>query len=117
MNITISKNDSIKARVAEVIAGLLNHNTVFLEAKSAAIAKLVAVTELAKKAHAPSIHQYNRISLEKSLTNPNYLGERQLSDEQKALEEVRGPKVFQLPVLHVALCETEMELEGWSKQD
>ena len=54
--------------------------------------------------------------MEKSLSNPNYLGKKELTEEQKALEEIRGPKVYQLAILLVILSEKDVEMDGWNKQ-
>lgn len=54
--------------------------------------------------------------MEKSLSNPNYMGKKELTEEQKALEEVRGPKVYQLAILLVILSTKDVEMDGWSKQ-
>ena len=54
--------------------------------------------------------------MEKSLSNPNYLGKKELTEEQKALEEIRGPKVYQLAILLVIWSEKDVEMDGWNKQ-
>lgn len=112
----IKKNDSIRQRVTQVLASLQEKSTVLLIGKSVAISKLVTIVELVKAKYGTDLHQYNHISMEKSLSNPNYLGKKELTEEQKALEEVRGPKVYQLAILQVFLSEKDVELEGWNKQ-
>lgn len=113
---TMKKNDSIRQRVTQILASLHENSTVLLIGKSVAISKLVTIVELVKSKHGADIHQYNHISMEKSLSNPNYLGKKELTEEQKALEEVRGPKVYQLAILLVILSTKDVEMDGWSKQ-
>ena len=112
----IKKNDSIRQRVAQILASLQEKSTVLLIGKSVAISKLVTIVELVKSKLGADIHQYNHISMEKSLSNPNYLGKKELTEEQKALEEIRGPKVYQLAILLVILSEKDVEMDGWNKQ-
>ena len=112
----IKKNDSIRQRVAQILASLQEKSTVLLIGKSVAISKLVTIVELVKSKLGADIHQYNHISMEKSLSNPNYLGKKELTEEQKALEEIRGPKVYQLAILLVIWSEKDVEMDGWNKQ-
>ena len=112
----IKKNDSIRQRVAQILASLQEKSTVLLIGKSVAISKLVTIVELVKSKLGSDIHQYNHIYMEKSLSNPNYLGKKELTEEQKALEEIRGPKVYQLAILLVILSEKDVEMDGWNKQ-
>ena len=112
----IKKNDSIRQRVAQILASLQEKSTVLLIGKSVAISKLVTIVELVKSKLGADIRQCDHISMEKSLSNPNYLGKKELTEEQKALEEIRGPKVYQLAILLVILSEKDVEMDGWNKQ-
>ena len=112
----IKKNDSIRQRVAQILASLQEKSTVLLIGKSVAISKLVTIVELVKSKLGADIHQDNHISKEKWSSNPHYLGKKELTEEQKALEEIRGPKVYQLAILLVILSEKDVEMDGWNKQ-
>lgn len=119
--IIIGKNDSLQGRVGELLKLLQEAENrplcVLLQATAGAIPRLVSLVEITCKKAGTKIYQYNHMSAEKSLENPNYRKPKPLNDEQAALQEVRGPKVFQLPVLRVLLSDEHVELSLWSEQE
>ncbi|KAK6457735.1 uncharacterized protein RJT20DRAFT_26049 [Scheffersomyces xylosifermentans] len=147
--ITITKNDSIKKRVDQILGTLKKGKPILIASRSNGISKAVSVVEIAKqqlKSQNISILQFNRLSKQTSLINPNYKNSTliegqedyvrkilpdeeirnllpQETEERRTIENsikeaVKGKKEYQLPLLHVLLVGEgkEVELDGWTKQ-
>lgn len=130
--IFIRKNDSIKTRITQII-DLVESQTepLLIIGKSNTISKMLTICELLKAKiketnHTTALKQYNKISKQSSLNNPNY---KQLSKTTKQKNNVEsfmngssihGHKIYQLPILYILFVPKEdakLELSGWTRQE
>lgn len=139
--VVISKNDNIKRRVGQVIAKLEEEQEVFIVGKSQHTNKLITIVEIIKNNYRDGgniLHQFNKLTMVKSINNPNhgfnkqtkaqkdnlnnYLGAE--AEYQNTLNEIRhGHKQYELPVLNIVLARKESQADivglvkaGWTHQ-
>lgn len=130
--VVVTKNDATKKRVQLICEQLAQTGMIFLVAKSSAIPKLVSAVELTKGAR-NGLKQYNRLTSQQSLINPNYTHTKSTSRQKNNpdaffsdisdKEAIHGPKVYELAILNVLLVEGEWEkkaenlaFRGWTPQ-
>ncbi|EEQ46598.1 conserved hypothetical protein [Candida albicans WO-1] len=137
--VKITKNDSIKNKVEAIFKSIKQDKLILLTGLSNSIAKLICITEIVKQKqneqqqqqHEPSqkLDQYNKLLHIDSTVNPSYkpipekenkkVDTKQL--EKEALQEIKGPKIYTLPVLYIVIGKhsivSNIELVNWTKQD
>lgn len=127
----IKKNDSIKSRVTQII----NHiNTqpepILIVGKSNAISKMLTVSEILKckiREQLPELKiiQYNKLTKQSSLTNPNYKHTKNTAKQRNNIDafmndtSIHGHKIYQLPILYILFTRGNHSLDtsGWTSQD
>lgn len=128
----IGKNDSIHSKVARIILILEERKeTVLLAGKSNSIGKMLSVSEIAKEKVNPNIKtilkQYNKLTKQLSLTNPNYKVKKNLEQSNKDstnstaenFKLIYEPKIYLLPVLYLLLVPTQqglLHVDDWTYQ-
>lgn len=116
--IIITKNDSIQNRVEQVLEKLEKNGSILIGGRASGIAKAVAVAEITKQKVTGPYAQYNKVVLLQSTVNPNYKAAPSLPNpEKEALDSVRGPQVYLIPVMYILFVKGEgSTLSGWTHQ-
>lgn len=128
----IGKNDSIHCNVSRIILILEDKKeSVLLAGKSNSIGKMLSVSEIAKQKVNPDIKsvlkQYNKLTKQLSLTNPNYKARENLEQRRRDLtnpttadlKSIYEPKIYLLPVLYLLLVpaqQVSLHVEDWTYQ-
>ncbi|CAX41346.1 conserved hypothetical protein [Candida dubliniensis CD36] len=131
----ITKNDSIRSKVDAILKSIEQDKLIFLSGSSNSIAKLICITEIVKQKQngqqdpSEKLDQYNKLLHIDSTVNPNYKPISEKENEQtdrnqlekEALQEIKGPKIYTLPVLYILIGKhsimSNIELVSWTKQD
>lgn len=133
--VVIVQNGLVRKYTSGVSELLRTHPVLVLAGCGKNIQKLVAVVELVKQQ--TSLTQFNQISTQPSLINPEYKAEKSTKNIQvffgddivspsedaagAARREIRGHKVYDVPCLTVVLTTSQVQvpvsgLHGWSMQ-
>ncbi|RLV96479.1 hypothetical protein JA1_000208 [Spathaspora sp. JA1] len=135
--IKITKNDSIKRKVANITTQLHESKHVLIASLSNSIPKAISIIEIVKsvfKEENVKLQQFNRLTHLESTHNPSYKPKQENSEEsdkkqddekrqqmieEEVLQSINGPKVYQLPVMYVILSIDDtlpFDLTSWNKQ-
>lgn len=118
--IIITKNDSIRRRVAQILKRIEENKSVLVASKSSGISKAISIVEIVKQNQ--NLQQYNKINRITSEVNPNHKSRKieqqaEVDPIKEATDNVRGPKVYVLPVMYTLLLATKKTLNGWTAQE
>ena len=122
--IIITKNDSIRRRVSQILKRIEENKTVLIASKSNGIPKAISIIEIVKQNLPQSLQQYNKVTKISSKENPNHKSHKiekaTIQDPtQEATESIRGPKVYILPIMYTLLEVDDNKtnnLNGWTTQ-
>lgn len=129
--IIITRNTVSKKYLEASLEALEKHKAVILVAKGPELNKLVSVVEQIKQKG--DVKQLNKLTQQLSLINPSYSPQHSINNikvffgddlssqdaEKTALREIKGHKVYDVPVLSVLLVKVEVnpaDFAGWTIQ-